>query len=197
MDERTARKVRNAIRSRSRIFISFYFVAVTKMISAAKNGSMSDLEKLPAMFPLLSPDLLAEAIAPFCTILDVPSFDPEMPLPSSLTQCRPHAFTALASIASIPDLNVVDPEAAVHGVIQRSWPQILNWMKYFYQEFTTASPKPDAYDRVIRMIAAVISKVERNKAFFKRAVLNDNLFNLIIRVWLKSGDSPWMDAVHH
>ncbi|KLO06524.1 hypothetical protein SCHPADRAFT_687509 [Schizopora paradoxa] len=141
-------------------------------------------------------DVLCEAIAAFSTILDAPSFDPEMPLPPLLAQRRPLTLTALTSIASMSDSKIDTSEAVAYVVIQHNWPQILNWMKYFCHEVTTAVSKPDSFDSVIRMISSVISKVGHDKVLFERAVLEDSLLNLIIRAWLKSNDSPSLDTAH-
>ncbi|KLO10954.1 hypothetical protein SCHPADRAFT_942429 [Schizopora paradoxa] len=170
--------------------------AVRKSIAAAKNGSTNDLQKLPGMMSMLTPDLVTEATTMFCTHLEPSPLYPEKPLSSSLTQRRPRALNALASIGNIADAVVADPKAAVHSVIRRSWPDILNWMRYFYYEVTTATPKSDLEQTVIVIIASVVMKVARNRPLFVRAVTKDDLLNLIIKDWLQTDDHPKYDAAH-
>lgn len=133
----------------------------------------------------------------FCKFLDVPPFNPDKPLSPSLTQRRALALVALVSIARIADAVVVDPHATVHGVIQLNWPTILNWMKYFYYEVTTEASKSYLLVSVFTVISLVVMKVARNTHLFEQAVLKDNLLNLIIKVWLKTDDSPLYDIAHH
>lgn len=148
---------------------------------------------------MLSPTLVTEATTMFCTFLarDAPSFNPVKSLSvvsPSLKQRRDFALAALLNIGNIPEAIVVDPQATVHGVIQRNWPKILNWMKYFYNEVT--SSKSDQFVVVIMTASAVVMKVARNRPLFVRAALKDDLLNLLIKVWLKTDNSPVFDDAH-
>ncbi len=173
-------------------------LSCSKTISAAKNGSLQDLKSWPNSSPMLPPPHVTEAITMFCTFLDVPSFNSERPLSSSLTERRALALAALASIGNISEAVLADSQATVHGVLQRNWPKILNWMKYFFYEVTTGSSKSDLFATVIAIVSAITMRIARNRPLFESAVLRDILLDLIVKDWLKTDDTPSgpFDAAH-
>ncbi len=149
--------------------------------------------------PKLPANYAADAVTTLCTVLDVPAFPPEQPLPASLTSTRPLVLEFLLGLAKIPVSVLLDEQYPSLGVLERNWPTICNWMQYFFHDFTTSqdtksssSMEDQSPTPVMTSISTIIYNIfsSDDEVFKRLTIKDDSLINLLVKVWFSPKVSP-------
>ncbi len=151
---------------------------------------------------LVPPLMVITVVKMFCQHLDVPAFDPEQPLPASMMARRDLALVSLTGIANTTDHSLFHVHwHAARDLLQRYWPQIRNWMEYFYSETTKTHNSlgtcDDTIGHIFSILSGVAMKIMHHKPLFNSVVIKDKLLDLVVKIWLKTADDMAVDASHH
>ncbi len=135
--------------------------------------------------------VVPDAVSILCTVLDVPAFPPEQPLPSSLSSSRKPALQTLLGLALVPGSALSDKQSPLYGVLEENWPMLCNWIQHFHNELITQRPEASKFgqDSLLTVIAsgmpAIIAIFSSNPAVFERLTIKDDgLLSLLVKFWL-------------
>lgn len=128
--------------------------------------------------------------------LDGPDFDPHQLLDSSLAERRKRAFFALEGLRA---MIYKDPShfQSAQPTIRRSWPKILNWVRYFCFEATDAvlpsssvSKEPDIASP-LEVLTDLLAVLDRdNEALFNNSLINnEGFFEDVLKIWWNTDKS--------
>lgn len=172
LDEQSIRAVRS---HPSNFCMSFNALLQTFSTANLKNGSAGHISLISDLMPKLPATCIPEAISTLCSVLDVPAFPPEQPLPSSLSLNRSLALNCLMGLAKIPSSVFYDEQSPSYSVLERNWPIICNWTHHFHHELTTSqlSSSPSSMKQqwpifIVFGIPSMISHITYNDEVFKR-----------------------------
>lgn len=158
------------------------------MLSAAKNGSESQIVHMCYCLRFMPVAHVDEAVTILCSVLDVPAFPPDQPLPSSLTSIRSLAFTSLHGLSDIPVSVWSTGTFSSRLIVMQNWSRICNWIYYFLNELDH-SPSLKTVNGVAPHILTSALGLLKNITHFdedlKRLTFDgDDLLNLLVKVWL-------------
>lgn len=148
------------------------------------------MPKLPAAY-------VVDAITALCTVLDVPAFPPELPLPSSLSTFRTQALHSLVGLAQIPGNTLSDEQSPSLRILEENWPMTCNWIQHFHHELITSQqPKPMSPTKnqlptiIMTAVPMIISNFAHRDEVFERLIMGDDssLLNMLVKIWLTSED---------
>ena len=170
------------------------------MIKAACDGSFEDVKYLALSAPSIPTELVGEALEMFCKYLDV---TPEQLglTPRSLHPAekelqggyRTMALNGLASMSRPPNILTLT-------CVARSWPNIMKWAKYYYEDQLSGGPVwiTPAKDKMeatmgmaeahsLSVMSGVLGYATTAPGYAERlAKDNGETFGLIANIWLRA-----------
>ncbi len=169
-----------------------------QVLRAARGGTVEGISNLSGLMTKFPTIYVAEAVTILCASLDVPAFPPEQPLPSSLMSTRETMLCSLIGLSRIPENAPLDQTSSWSRILERQWSAIWNWARYFYHEATATaapswlSPRMRAlWPYVLQIVPDMIAKVACGDGFKRLTIKDNELLNLLVKVWLKLDDKSY------
>ncbi len=135
---------------------------------------------------------VADAVTALCTVLNVPAFTPERPLPSSLSSSREKALHSLLALAQAPVSLLSDEQSSSLRIVEESWPTMCNWIQHIYHDLTASQPSKSSSpvkDSLLTAAAASVPSILsiffcHEEALKRLTTKDDRLLNILIKSWL-------------